>query len=677
LRDIEILVINDGSTDASGDIAHEYASRDERIRVIDKENSGYGASMNLGIAQARGEYVGILEPDDWADMVLFAKLYAAASHAGCDIAKCNYYRHVNGRDVADWNLHGIGYNRPFDPVQKPQVVCTEPAIWTGLYRREWLIDQGIAFRETPGAAFQDAGFSLKAWFAASRVVLLRRPMMHYRMDNPDSSSKSSDKVFTVCDEVADALEFLRNVHPDCYDAFVPWVNVDKWGKYRWNYERIDASLHGDFAARMYEECRAAQEADELDLSLFDATSRVQLLQLLEGGPEAFAARYPQVFPWVAGEASQNSGAQQDSSDQQVVHVQVEGDTAGTPGVSVIVPVYNCAPYVAECLESLKSQTYANFEAIVVDDASIDGSLAVVRACVAHDARFTVLPQAVNRGLSAVRNVGLDQACGEYVVFLDSDDYLVPDALETLVRRAREQQLDDLYFSAASFVDGDSSSYVEDFAHRPDFDDVTTGKALFTYFVERDQFHTQAALRMIRRAFLEENNIRFMEGILHEDILFTFQTLVASNRTSFLNEPLYMRRLRDDSIMGRTHTMANVHGHFVSMQLIKRWLIVHADEYDGEFLEAVGKQLAFWREVCAYDIANDIDPQECAAYISELSAADKVDFFCDIIGSGTSAKRARDEYESSRTYKLGKAIVAGPKFVVGKVDSLRSRFGDRR
>ena len=92
LSDIEIVAVNDGSTDSSPNILRTYAEKDPRIRIIDKPNSGYGASMNRGIDEARGEYVGIVEPDDYPDLVMFDKLYKAAKKHNCDLIKCNYYR---------------------------------------------------------------------------------------------------------------------------------------------------------------------------------------------------------------------------------------------------------------------------------------------------------------------------------------------------------------------------------------------------------------------------------------------------------------------------------------------------------------------------------------------------------------------------------------------------------
>lgn len=294
LRDIEIVCINDGATDGSPAILHEYAARDARVRAIDKPNTGYGHSLNLGISQARGEYIGIIEPDDFPDKRMFKKLLKVAERTHADVVKCNYFNYFEGSDHLVENFAGLPYRRAFDPVDYPQVVCSIPSIWTGLYRKTFLEREGISLRETPGAAFQDAGFSLKVWFAACTCALVKKPLLHYRMDNPGSSSKTTDKVFTVCEELADAEAFLRQ-RPERARVLLPWLAVDKWGKYRWNYERISASEHVAFAQRMVDEYRASRDANELDYSLFKPEDAALLRNLLDVGVEAFAVAHPDSY----------------------------------------------------------------------------------------------------------------------------------------------------------------------------------------------------------------------------------------------------------------------------------------------------------------------------------------------------------------------------------------------
>lgn len=292
---IEFICVNDGSTDGSAAILHEYAQRDARIRVIDKPNFGYGATMNRGIAEARGEYIGIVESDDFAEPTMFRELYRAAKKRDCDLVKCNYFEYYDGTDHVLRNFGRLMCGRRFDPADKPQIIRTIPAIWTGLYRRSMLVEQEVGFRETPGASFQDTGFTLKAWFAARSCVLLRKPLLHYRMDNPSSSSVSiSEKPFTVVDELASAEAFLRAM-PDRAARFLPWFYADKFGKYRWCYERVSVEAKVRFAKIVRDEYAAAEAAGELDVALFTQEEQAVLRELLDGTPEEFARAHMEEF----------------------------------------------------------------------------------------------------------------------------------------------------------------------------------------------------------------------------------------------------------------------------------------------------------------------------------------------------------------------------------------------
>lgn len=294
LKNIEVIVVNDGSTDQSGVIAHAHAQVDTRIRVIDKPNSGYGASMNRGIAEARGAYIGIAEPDDYVERSMYKKLAKYAVRYSADVVKCNYFAHLDGRDEPFWNFDGHRYRAPFDPVDDPSILFTSPTIWCGIYNRAWLERERIDFRETPGASYQDAAFSLKVWAAAHTCVLVKKPLLHYRLDNPDSSSKSTDKVFCVCDELENAQEFMRR-YPDRYAKLIGWYNVGRFDKYRWNWERIADSAKVAFAERMKQEFSAAREAGEIDWDKFLPEAREHLQNLLSWDVETWARTYRETF----------------------------------------------------------------------------------------------------------------------------------------------------------------------------------------------------------------------------------------------------------------------------------------------------------------------------------------------------------------------------------------------
>ena len=289
LKDIEIICVNDGSTDGTLGILRDFESRDPRIVVIDKPNSGYGHTMNTGFAKARGEYIGITESDDFASRDMFKTLYDFAKKHDLDLVKSNYYEHTDNGDVKMEPYAKYEYRRVFDPRVEQDVLTVLPIIWAGLYRRQMLVDEGIRFNETPGASYQDTSFVHQVWCSARRVALLPGAYLHYRVDNANSSVKSSSKIYEVCGEYALTREFLLR-DPERYQAFAPIMNLLKLGTYRWNFNRIADEHRRGFAEKMAEEYRSAAEEGTLDKSYFSPEDW-EMLTLLMEDIDRFMERY--------------------------------------------------------------------------------------------------------------------------------------------------------------------------------------------------------------------------------------------------------------------------------------------------------------------------------------------------------------------------------------------------
>lgn len=292
LEDVQIICINDGSTDGSLEILERYAARDSRIEIIDKPNSGYGASMNCGLDAARGEYIGITESDDFASKTMFAKLYRYAKRHDCDLVKSNYYEYCAGADTKMEPFAGFPYKKVFDPADCKDIIKVLPIIWTGLYRRQMLLDANIRFNETPGASFQDTSFVHRVWFAARRVAILRGRYLHYRVDNANSSVKSASKVFEVCGEYALTEAFLRE-DTARFEKFAALLQVMKLDTYRWNYNRIADDCKPSFVQKWSEEFRAARDEGVLDCDYFSEGDWALVQELLEDA-EGFCANHAEL-----------------------------------------------------------------------------------------------------------------------------------------------------------------------------------------------------------------------------------------------------------------------------------------------------------------------------------------------------------------------------------------------
>lgn len=258
LRDLEIICVDDGSTDESGKILDEYAGKDHRVRVIHKENTGYGHSMNVGFSAARGEYIGILESDDYADADMFESLYRIARENALDVVKSSFYFYYSvpkekneKQEIVSKILAGktICPSTFFESkMEMVEFYNIKPTIWSSIYRNEFIRENKIQFLETPGASYQDAGFSFKVMALAKRVQLLQQAYVHYRQDNENSSVNSKGKVFCVCDEYKEMHRFLDS-HPVEKGRLEYVLQRIKYDSYMWNYERIDGKYKYIFLER--------------------------------------------------------------------------------------------------------------------------------------------------------------------------------------------------------------------------------------------------------------------------------------------------------------------------------------------------------------------------------------------------------------------------------------------
>ncbi len=238
LKDIEIICVNDGSTDNSLEILKEYASKDARIKIIDKPNSGYGHSMNTGIDSATGEYLGIVEPDDYIELNMYETLYNKAKEFDLDFIKGNYYRYSDTPNITNefcetFNKIEI-YEKVINPNNYVKTFRGALSIWASIYKIEFLKQNKIRFLETPGASFQDTSFGIKTIFSAQKVMYLENAFYHYRTNNTNSSVKSNNKIFCVCDEIHE----LENRYASDPEKMLI-VNALKIDKYTWNYNRLD------------------------------------------------------------------------------------------------------------------------------------------------------------------------------------------------------------------------------------------------------------------------------------------------------------------------------------------------------------------------------------------------------------------------------------------------------
>lgn len=273
LKDIEIICINDGSTDDTPKILNKYAKKDSRIRIITKENSGYGDSLNQALKEATGDYIGIIEPDDYIDQEMFAKLVDLAKLHKADIVKGSFYYYYGrtNRNVPEkLFLHGEEEHL-LNPINEQSVFLTSPTIWSAIYRRKLLESNDIKFLPTPGASYQDIGFAFKTFAAAKKVYCTNQPFYHYRQDNINSSVKSSGKVYAVKVEFDSIDEYLKD--HNLYDSLSETSAACRFRSYMWNYNRLQKESALDFAKTAQKDYRRIASDSNFSASYFSGLER--------------------------------------------------------------------------------------------------------------------------------------------------------------------------------------------------------------------------------------------------------------------------------------------------------------------------------------------------------------------------------------------------------------------
>lgn len=242
-----------------------------------------------------------------------------------------------------------------------------------------------------------------------------------------------------------------------------------------------------------------------------------------------------------------------------------------PQTSIIIPCYNVEPYVKQCIDSVLASTYRNIQVIVVNDGSQDGTADVLAAY--EDRKNVRLITQENKGLSAARNRGLQEAMGKYVMFVDSDDWIEASCVEKAVGAMEERRADLLVFGIMMAVQRFGSPEIRSPQGIKMPECSSSDEVLYSAFagliglsktdvdiwnrtgnVDRLKVHGYACAKLYRRDILEEYGIRFDELIVEtEDVFFNLSYMLRCSRISCLDEALYYYRIRADG----TNTVANV------------------------------------------------------------------------------------------------------------------------
>ena len=312
--------------------------------------------------------------------------------------------------------------------------------------------------------------------------------------------------------------------------------------------------------------------------------------------------------------------------------------------SVIIPVYNTSIYIEECMNSVFCQTQKEIEVIAINDGSTDNSLEILLRLQEKHPELIVFTQE-NHGLGYVRNVGIEKARGEYIYFLDSDDYILEDTLEKCYECASENKLDIVLFDAFEFEDCEEKKPVK--LNPSDKHEIVEERdEIFSgiYYLEKycqSAYTPESCLMYCSSCFLKENNIKFLTGAYFEDNEFYCRSLTLADRVMYIPRMFYQYRCRKNSITGTDFSLKKAKDHIeviralTDLKLLKEgkgwdavkkisfnllWYVTNMCyenklyDKDSQLSEQI---LNVWVRICGKTIEN-IDSLEDITYIYKLS-----------------------------------------------------------
>ena len=487
-KNFEVLLVNDGSSDSSGDICREYVEKDSRFHYFEKENGGLSDARNYGIERAQGEYLTFIDSDDFVNEKHLENLFLASRLTNADITIGGFSRFENGTFWLYQDYFSSDSLVSFTSAQAIQHLDSMfdvpflnfSTAWGKLFKRELFNELRFPY----GKYAEDQFIIWKLYLKASSIYTFNVDSYVYRINKNGLSS-----VFSL--KHLDYIEALEERIKSTKDLEGIDINLS-FNMYRYVLQRILGQL---------------EEHDYID----EAKEVREKLELAEQGQ----------YPFLTDE---------------VKEIEVEN---GGELISIVVPIYNVEKYLRMCLDSIEQQTYSNIEVLLINDGSPDSSGEICQEYVARDSRFRYFEKE-NGGLSDARNYGIERSNGMYLTFVDSDDWLSLTYVEDLYQAAIRNDADTVVSHFTIYNESDRNYYVhiwDDY-----YEKTYTGEELVLELPSLESegyvFTTSWGILFNQKLF---NNIRFPKGKVIEDSRTNYKLFFKSEKITYIHKEIYYHR----------------------------------------------------------------------------------------------------------------------------------------
>ena len=531
-KNFECILVNDGSTDSSQQIAEEYLV-DSRFKLINQSNKGLSGARNTGISHIREEstFISFVDSDDY---IYPDFLETLIEHIEDDVdiieGMIEYFHDEIKADNVCHNFEKKILISKDDKLGELALNELRVSVFPKLFRKSLLTED--FFPE--GWIFEDLAVVPELVSHSRKWIKLPKVIYGYRI-RPNSITT---KEFS--EEKLDVFKIFEK-----YDLFFENENdvtkllVEKLKYLHLNYHDIEFLPENNQYKQLYQ-----QEKQKLLSKIADYESKAL--------------------------------------------------------ISIIVPIYNVEKYLRQCLDSIQDQTYQNFECLLINDGSSDNSADICREYVSKDSRFRYIEKE-NGGVSSARNLGIEHSKGEYITFIDSDDWVDSDYLEVLYTALIDENADISVSTYKRFHMADNCWYVHSF-QRGYEKRVFTNQELIDEFIDLDTFdysYRYVCGKLVRKCLLDK--IAFNEmTTLGEDMEFWLKLYLISNKVVFVNRDSYIYRLDNvDRHFGLEKIRSDIQQrlNFIAFLAVRG---VNVSKYVKTCLSLITSQVARLKESPEYD-----------------------------------------------------------------------------
>ena len=480
-QNFEVIIVNDGSQDNTESICKKIAQSDARFKYFSKENGGVSSARNFGLDNANGHYITFIDGDDWVDPNHLEILIKSITENNSDIAICSYKEFRNNIFYIRYYTNKEKHLLNFNIMTKEDFLINFPK----------LLSTNVCFNNAVSKLFR------------------RDLVKDLRFDNKLKYGEDLDFYFRL---------YLTTKN-------ISFVNEDTY-VYR---------IHGDSTTSGFTQEHAEQELSiykkmyekiyELDLPTINYLNKLEFLLNARKDFLANKVLLNEYFEYL------------DDIKNNVIYP--------NKLISIVVPVYNVAPYLNLCLESITNQTYTHFEVLLINDGSRDNSKDICLEFAERDNRFKYIEQK-NAGLSVARNTGILNATGEFITLINGDDFVDPNYLEELYHAALKNDSEIVIASYKTFNENDNNYYIHVFDYREEYY-INHELIEKINLVENRGLEFQTSWGNLYHKRLFENVI-FPAGKNVEDTRTNYKLYMESCKTTYIHKDLYVYRIRKGSII---------------------------------------------------------------------------------------------------------------------------------